>query len=73
MSAGLNHLELPIAFYKPRSAVYVAVATGLLGRAFVKSVLGGQRFTDVTLEVTSGQLQVQELGWNLKRAKKSRR
>jgi hypothetical protein len=48
----------------------IEVPRALLHRPFVRSVLGGRRFTDVTLEVTSGRLQVQELGWSLKRVKK---
>jgi len=45
----------------------IEVPKKLLGRPFVRSALGGRRFTDVTLEVTAGQLQVKELGWTFKR------
>ena len=45
----------------------VEVPRKLLGRAFVRSALGGRRFTDVTLEVTAGELQVKDLGWTFKR------
>ena len=38
-----------------------------LRRAFVKTKLGGRRFTDVTLQVTSSELRIPDLGWTLRR------
>ena len=45
----------------------IQVPRTLLGRRFVRTRLGGQRFTDVTLEVTSSELQIKELGWTFRR------
>ena len=45
----------------------IEVPRRLLGRKFVRTALGGRRFTDVTLEVTSGELQIKELGWTFRR------
>jgi hypothetical protein len=42
-----------------------------LKRPFVRDVLGGRRFTNVTLEVTSRELRIEELGWSFAR-KRSR-
>ncbi len=50
----------------------IQVPRSALRRGFVRRVLGGRRFTDVTLEVTSGKLVVQELGWTLKRVRRRR-
>jgi len=48
----------------------IEVPRRLLHRAFVKRVLGGRRYSDVTLEVTRGRLQIQELGWTLQRVRR---
>ena len=50
----------------------IEVPKSLLRRGFVRQVLGGRRYTDVTLEVTSGHLQVKDLGWSLKRVQDTR-
>jgi hypothetical protein len=45
----------------------IEVPKRYLRRAFVKAKLGGRRFTDVTLRVTSSELRIPELGWTLRR------
>jgi hypothetical protein len=45
----------------------IEVPRGSLGRRLVKTKLGGRRFTDVTLEVTSRELRIKELGWTFRR------
>ena len=45
----------------------IEVPARSLGRRFVKDKLGGRRFTDVTLQVTSGELRIPELGWTFRR------
>ena len=44
----------------------IEVPAGLTGDSWVKSILGGRRFTEVTLSATSGELLVEELGWTLR-------
>jgi hypothetical protein len=54
--------------YVPREQYgEIEVPRGLLGRRLVRTQLAGRRFTDVTLEVTSGELRIKELGWTLRR------
>ena len=45
----------------------IQVPRKLLGRRFVRTALGGERYTDVTLEVTTSELQIKELGWTFRR------
>jgi hypothetical protein len=47
----------------------VEVPRRFLKRPFVRSRLGGRRFTDVTLEVTSRQLRIPELALKLERVR----
>jgi hypothetical protein len=47
----------------------VEVPKRLLKRPFVKRRLGGQRFTTVTLQATSGELRIPELDLTLRRVK----
>ena len=39
----------------------------LLNKPFVRTTLGGRRFTDVTLDVTSRELRIEELDWTFRR------
>jgi hypothetical protein len=59
-AAGLD--DVPREYYGN-----VEVPRRLLGRGFVKKRLGGRRYTDVTVNVTRGELRIPELGLVLKR------
>jgi hypothetical protein len=59
-SAGLD--GVPREYYGA-----IEVPARLLSRKFVRRRLGGRRFTTVTLEVTSTELRIKELGWTFRR------